>query len=121
MQTLREKIENIRFILLDMDGTMFNAAHRIDAETADVMRQLMDKGYYVAAATGRGLATLQPLLNPLRLDARFQQFRCVLGDNHRRFPLRSLQRDPLRTGKDLQAHCRRQCKNRYHHQLLHQR
>lgn len=67
MQTLREKIENIRFILLDMDGTMFNAAHRIDAETADVMRQLMDKGYYVAAATGRGLATLQPLLNPLGL------------------------------------------------------
>ena len=64
MQTLREKIENIRFILLDMDGTMFNAAHRIDAETADVMRQLMDKGYYVAAATGRGLATLQPYPHP---------------------------------------------------------
>ncbi|MBR5502778.1 MAG: HAD hydrolase family protein, partial [Oscillospiraceae bacterium] len=65
MQTLQEKIENIRYILLDMDGTMFNAAHRLDAETAGVMQQLMDKGYYVAAATGRGLSTLQPILNPL--------------------------------------------------------
>ena len=62
---LKEKIERIRYILLDMDGTMFNADHRLDAQTAEVMRQLMTQGYYVGAATGRGLATLQPILQPL--------------------------------------------------------
>lgn len=58
--TLRERIEKIRYILFDLDGTLFGGDHRMDAETAVLLRQLMDRGYYVGAATGRGLISLYP-------------------------------------------------------------
>ena len=59
-ESLREKIEKIRYILFDLDGTLFGANHVLDAEAVEPLRELMARGYYVGAATGRSLISLFP-------------------------------------------------------------
>ncbi|MBR5502779.1 MAG: HAD family hydrolase [Oscillospiraceae bacterium] len=59
-EKLQQKIEKIRYILFDLDGTLFGANHCLDAEAAEMLRELMRRGYYVGAATGRSLISLFP-------------------------------------------------------------
>ncbi|MBQ4093494.1 MAG: HAD-IIB family hydrolase [Oscillospiraceae bacterium] len=69
--SLQSKTEKIRYILFDLDGTLFGAHHTLDAETVPLLTELMARGYRVSVATGRSLATLSPYFDPygLRFNA----------------------------------------------------
>ena len=47
------KMDNVKAIFLDMDGTILHKDNRVDLETTEVIQQLRDKGYKVFLATGR--------------------------------------------------------------------
>lgn len=53
----------------DLDGTLLDAEARLSAESAALLRPLLDEGLLLTVATARTPATVVPLLRPLRLRA----------------------------------------------------
>lgn len=56
------KMDNVKAIFLDMDGTILHKDNRVDIETAEVIQQLRDKGYKVFLATGRAHSEIHYLV-----------------------------------------------------------
>lgn len=59
LKTARERAKEIRLIALDMDGTCLNTQGRMTPRTTAAIRALVDKGYIVVPASGRGFSGLR--------------------------------------------------------------
>ncbi len=58
-----------KIVFFDMDGTLFQTADGIVQESSlAAIERLREKGYLIAAATGRGLNMLKPILDQVTFD-----------------------------------------------------
>jgi Cof subfamily protein (haloacid dehalogenase superfamily) len=57
-----------RLVALDVDGTLLNPAHNLSARTQAAIHAAQRSGVTIALATGKLLASVQPLLADLRLS-----------------------------------------------------
>ena len=48
-----KKLDDIKLIALDMDGTLLNGSSKISSRTKKVLHKLIDSGYEIVIATGR--------------------------------------------------------------------
>lgn len=53
-EELRRAAAQIRMIVLDLDGTTMDGRHIVTPRTRSVIRRLLDRGYLVVPASGRG-------------------------------------------------------------------
>lgn len=58
-EEVKQAAKEIRVIALDMDGTCLNDEHVMTSRTTRVIRELVDRGYLVVPASGRGFAGLR--------------------------------------------------------------
>lgn len=59
LDEVRQKAKGIRLIALDMDGTCLNAEGEMTPRTTAAIRALVEKGYIVVPASGRGFPGLR--------------------------------------------------------------
>lgn len=60
-----QKLEHIRLLAIDMDGTLVTSKKEITPRTADALRAAMQKGIEICIATGRYTTYLFDILRPL--------------------------------------------------------
>ena len=76
--SIKEKINRIKCILFDLDGTLMHAHPTfISQYSADVLNRLQDKGYYVGFSTGRALTSLGFLVKPVNLRTNTMSIGCA--------------------------------------------
>lgn len=66
-----KKLDNIKLIALDMDGTLLNGSSKISSRTKEVLYKLIDKGYEIVIATGRNYK------EAIRLTGEFSSFHYI--------------------------------------------
>lgn len=60
-----QKLEHIKLLAIDMDGTLVTSKKEITPRTADALRAAMQKGIEICIATGRYTTYLFDILRPL--------------------------------------------------------
>lgn len=63
-----KKIEAIKMIVCDLDGTLLNHNKKIGENTISYLIALQEKGYTLALASGRFFYELQPYIKQLKMD-----------------------------------------------------
>ena len=56
---------NFKMLVLDLDGTLLNSQKKIEESTIKVLRDLIEKGYFVVFASGRRKENLIGYVNSL--------------------------------------------------------
>lgn len=64
MNDLR-KVQNVKLVVCDVDGTLFNHRHKLSEFTAEVVRKLVAKGYHFAIASGRNIHDVQTIMGEI--------------------------------------------------------
>lgn len=67
MKPTIEQIKDIRFIVCDLDGTLFHNDKTISQPTSDYLIELQKKGYTLILATGRFFYELEPYIQQLEM------------------------------------------------------
>lgn len=63
-QGLSRAVRQIRMIVLDLDGTTMNDQHTVTPHTRAVLEQLLERGYLVVPASGRGYRNVREDILP---------------------------------------------------------
>jgi Cof subfamily protein (haloacid dehalogenase superfamily) len=58
----------IKFVILDLDGTLLNTEHKMSERNRDVVRKVIAQGVKVMLATGKTRTSAEPLIAELGLD-----------------------------------------------------
>lgn len=61
----KQKLEDIRLLAIDMDGTLVDSQKQVSSRTAGALKKAMQKGIQIAIATGRYTTYLFDILRPL--------------------------------------------------------
>lgn len=63
------RIENIKYIVMDMDGTLLNDKHEIMPKTIKALIHLQNQGYKLLLASGRPLKAMLPYAEELEITS----------------------------------------------------
>ena len=75
LREIKERAKEIRLIALDMDGTCLDERGQMTQRTSAAIRALVEKGYIVVPATGRGFPELRERV------IRVPEIRYVISNN----------------------------------------